>query len=43
MTKRLYFTLEEVLDDVLYDDEDLDDPDEPMMDTGVFPGNLVHK
>ena len=32
MTKRLHFTLEEVLDNVFSDDEDLDDPDEPMMD-----------
>ena len=32
MTKRLHFTLEEVLEDVLSDDEDLDDPDEPMME-----------
>ena len=32
MTKRLHFTLEEVLDDVLSDDEDVDDPDEPMME-----------
>ena len=31
MTKRLHFTLEEVLEDVLSDDEDLDD-DEPMME-----------
>ena len=30
MTKRLHFTLEEVLEDVLSDDEDLDD--EPMME-----------
>ena len=32
MTIRLHFTLEEVLDDVLSDDEDVDDPDEPMME-----------
>jgi hypothetical protein len=32
MTKRLHFTLGEVLDDVLSDDEDLYDPDEPMME-----------
>ena len=32
MTKRLHFTLEEVLDDILSDDEDVDDPDEPMME-----------
>ena len=31
MTKRLHFTLEEVLEDVLSDDDDLDD-DEPMME-----------
>ena len=31
MTKRLHFTLEEVLEDVLSDDEDLED-DEPMME-----------
>ena len=31
MTKRLHFTLEEVLEDVLSDDEDLDD-DEPIME-----------
>ena len=31
MTKRLHFTLEEVLEDVLSDDEELDD-DEPMME-----------
>ena len=31
MTKRLHFTLEEVLGEVLSDDEDLDD-DEPMME-----------
>ena len=32
MTKRLHFTLEEVLEDMLSDDEDLDDLDEPMME-----------
>ena len=32
MTKRLHFTLEEVLEDMLPDDEDLDDLDEPMME-----------
>ena len=33
MTKRPHYTLEEVLDNVLSDDdEDLDDPDEPMME-----------
>ena len=31
MTKRLHFTLEEVLEDVLSDDEELDN-DEPMME-----------
>ena len=31
MTKRLHFTLEEVLED-LSDDEDLHDPDESMME-----------
>ena len=31
MTKRLHFTLEEVLEDVLFDDEELDN-DEPMME-----------
>ena len=32
MTKRLHLTLDEVLDEVLSDDEDLADPDEPMME-----------
>ena len=32
MTKRPHFTLEEVLDNVLSDDEDVDDPDEPIME-----------
>ena len=32
MTKRPHFTLEEVLDNVFSDDEDLDDPDEPIME-----------
>ena len=31
MTKRLHFTLEEMLEDVLSDDEELDN-DEPMME-----------
>ena len=31
MTKRSRLTVEEVLDNVLSDDEDYDDPDEPMM------------
>ena len=32
MTKRLHFTLDEVLDRVAHDDEDLDDFDEPIME-----------
>ena len=32
MTKRLHFTLDEVLDKVAHDDEDLDDFDEPIME-----------
>lgn len=32
MTKRLHFTLAEVLDKVVSDDENMDDPDEPMME-----------
>ena len=32
ITKRLNLTVEEVLDNVLSDDENFDDPDEPIMD-----------
>lgn len=32
MTKRQHLTLEEVLDDVLSDNEDYDDPHEPVME-----------
>ena len=32
MTKRQHFTLDEVLDNVLSDDEDYDDLDEPIME-----------
>lgn len=32
MTKRQRLTLDEIMDDVLFDsDDDYDDPDEPMM------------
>ena len=32
MTKQLHLTVEEVLDDVLSEDKNFDDPDEPIMD-----------
>ena len=32
MTKRPHFTVEEVLENVLSDDEDMDDVDEPIME-----------
>ena len=32
MTKRLHYTLEEVIDDLSDDEDDYDDPDEPMVE-----------
>lgn len=32
MTKRLHYSLDEVLDQVASDDDDMDDPEEPMME-----------